>query len=404
MKDSRESARTAAVCSFIGHREIFDADIESKLQLAVNTLVKEYESVEFMIYPRDRFYHFCLLAALRVRTFYPGKVAIVIVLPIGEENYLKIPSCVADKTISLCFGAARKENPSLPVKKTLRWLYENSTHLITYNYEKLFDSDCVLPKKTAPPEIISLISSETEAAILKVVPRLKEKEQIVFNIINEGGTLKNAGMALGVSQERARQHLIAGQKTIKMYLRQRRTEAGFVEPGWQKRTCGLFALGEPMHDTLTKFKDIIRFLDLIYDALDIYVEFAYAASCFSSALANHSPPPYYLICRKPHITAMASRRAWPEDDDSLDMIPARLCPPCHAVGYVSRVDSMDCGEIFDVIADMIERMDFCLCDLSSTPFAEKIREYAARTQRTVLLDMSRRDAKVDEQCNNCDSK
>ena len=395
MKDSREPTKPAAVCSFIGHRDIYDADIESRLQAAVDTLVKEYESIEFMIYPRDRFYHFCLLTVLRARTFNPEKVTIAIVLPISDEKYLKIPSCVADKTISLCFGAAKKENPSLPVKKTLRWLYENSTHLITYNYKKLFDSDCVLSKRGGPPKMISLTSSETAAAILKAVPCLKEKEQVVFNVINEGGTLKNAGAALGVSHERARQRLMDGQRTIKTCLRQRCIGAGFADPGWQKRTCGLFALGEPMHNALTKFNDIMQFLGLTYDVFDIYIEFAYASSCFSSALSNASPSSYYLIYRKPHITALASRRAWPEDGDSLDKIPAQFCPPCHAVGYVSRVDFMDCEEGFDVIADMLERMDFCLCDLSSTPFAEKIKEYAARVRRTVLLDISGHDAKAD---------
>ena len=44
MKDSREPTKPAAVCSFIGHRDIYDADIESRLQAAVDTLVKEYLS------------------------------------------------------------------------------------------------------------------------------------------------------------------------------------------------------------------------------------------------------------------------------------------------------------------------------------------------------------------------
>ena len=42
-----------------------------------------------------------------------------------------------------------------------------------------------------------------------------------------------------------------------------------------------------------------------------------------------------------------------------------------------------------MIADMIERLDFCVCNLSATPYAEKIREYAAQTKRGVLLDISR---------------
>lgn len=101
-----------AVCSFIGHREIFDADIESKLQTAVDTLVKEYESIEFMIYPRDRFYHFCLLAVLRARTFNPEKVTIAIVLPISDEKHLKIPSSLAGFCVTL-WKSCLSMNPGL---------------------------------------------------------------------------------------------------------------------------------------------------------------------------------------------------------------------------------------------------------------------------------------------------
>ena len=90
-----------------------------------------------------------------------------------------------------------------------------------------------------------------------------------------------------------------------------------------------------------------------------------------------------------HITALVGGGALSEDADELDTIKAALCPPCHAVGYVSSIDSENSADDFEVIADIIERADFCICNLSATPYAEKIREYAAQTKRAVLLDISR---------------
>ena len=52
--------------------------------------------------------------------------------------------------------------------------------------------------------------------------------------------------------------------------------------------------------------------------------------------------------------------------------------------------------IFDVIINMLEQTDFCICDLSATPHAEKIQKYASQVKRTVLLDLSRTDAEVDK--------
>ena len=57
-----------AVCSFLGHRHIYGHDVQLRLQAAVNHLVEENDSVEFLLYlwkSTEPFYALCLLAALR---------------------------------------------------------------------------------------------------------------------------------------------------------------------------------------------------------------------------------------------------------------------------------------------------------------------------------------------------
>ena len=51
-----------AVCSFLGHRHIYGHDVQLRLQAAVNHLVEENDSVEFLLYlwkSTEPFYALC---------------------------------------------------------------------------------------------------------------------------------------------------------------------------------------------------------------------------------------------------------------------------------------------------------------------------------------------------------
>ena len=124
-----------------------------------------------------------------------------------------------------------------------------------------------------------------------------------------------------------------------------------------------------------------------YNATDIFIEQSYASSGFLFVLENLH---ISLMLRQwsntaIHITALMENDSLSGNYDDRATVEAALCPPCHAVGYVNRADS---GGDFNVIADMIERMDFCVCNLSATPYGERIKQYAAQTGRTALLDIS----------------
>ena len=124
-----------------------------------------------------------------------------------------------------------------------------------------------------------------------------------------------------------------------------------------------------------------------YIATDIFIEQSYVSSGFLFVLENLHIS--LMLCQWSntaiHITVLMDNDSLSGDCDDMAVMEAALCPPCHAVGYVNRVDSRD---DFNVIADMIERMDFCVCNLSATPYGEKIKQYAAQTGRTVLLDIN----------------
>lgn len=152
------------VCSFLGHRKVYDVNIDDALQEAAHQVVEEHGTVEFLIYQCGNFYSRRLLAALRERTRCPEKVTITLVL---HEDYFKarekyvwrleerIPFCIVDKVITPPLETASSRDNTMPYKRMLRWLLENSTCLISCLYQELYEResrlfDCVKNRPILP--------------------------------------------------------------------------------------------------------------------------------------------------------------------------------------------------------------------------------------------------------------
>ena len=352
---------------------MYDVDIESRLQAVVDQIVTEHETVEFLIYPLDTFYYLCLSAVLRAKMCYPHKVTITLVVQ-HNSYFARVPACMIDQTVTLRFATVKTNDISISHNRRLKWLVQKSTHLVRYIYERLYDADCHLPKRSDALEIIGLENPETENAIEKATSLLSEKEQIIYQRMNEGCTMKEAGRALGVGQEWARQQLQHGCRRIRKQLHQRYHRMLGIGARKKKRTCGLFVLGEATRESLERFKKILEFLVSTYNVRDIYIEHSYIKSDFAVVVSD----PHLAL----HITAVMSGKL-------LADVEKLLCSPCHTVSVVSYTDIGHLPEGFDVISDILEQTDFCLCDLSATPHMEEIRRCAAQTKKAVLLDMSR---------------
>lgn len=108
MSEQKEEKQPIAVCSFIGHEQVYDTDLEYRLQAVVEQIIERHEAVEFLIYPRGKFYYLCMLAALRARTCFPKKVTITLILPENNAKNTKVPSFVPDKVVILQFSPSKK--------------------------------------------------------------------------------------------------------------------------------------------------------------------------------------------------------------------------------------------------------------------------------------------------------
>lgn len=97
-----------AVCSFLGHRHIYGHDVQLRLQAAVNHLVEENDSVEFLLYlwkSTEPFYALCLLAALRAKQCAPQKVTLTLGVPSqGQLRILRTGRCCEGSTCQFLYA------------------------------------------------------------------------------------------------------------------------------------------------------------------------------------------------------------------------------------------------------------------------------------------------------------
>ena len=389
-----------AVCAFLGHEDVYDPDIETRLQAAVDRIAAENETVEFLLNYEGRFFYYCLLAVLRARTRHPQTVTITVAYRKAYyEHYIKgrEGSVLHDIVDKITAFDTETKNVSYIVfqRKMLQWLIHQSTHLIMYVYEKFREKenqalDCVRAKAIAGSlTVIDISAHETEQAIMDSVPLLTEQEQTAFHKTNEGCTLKEIGKILGISGERTRHILHHGCRTIMNHLRQSCYQIQKEKRDQKPRICGIFSLEKPTFESLVQFESIIQFLASMYNVKHFCVEHR----------LTHSGYIYPLICqnsslRSIHVTAVTNEGLLNKNELTPDNMIPYFCPPCNAVKCVNSAEPGDNDGVLTVLTDIMDNCDFCICDLSTTPNAEVIENYSRLLGGPILFDIRKNDVGI----------
>ena len=377
-----------AVCSFLGHNGgydkegIYDVDIQDRLRAAVDRVVNKNNTVEFLMYQRGPFFDRCLLAVLEAKTRYPGKVTVSVVVDGETKIGHDYPPCIVDKMVPLPLALPVGNNVAQSYKSAVRFLIQQSTHLISCLYEPLLDTENLLlysARRKKDLEIIDISNEQTVEAILEFATQLPDKEQLVFQKLNGGCTLKEAGALLGVGPERVRQIKVAAFHKLRKALEHRYYWAE-KERNPPALTCCIVSTGTATYERLRMFEKLLRFIMERYGIIQFYI----------TGDLCHSPYLYVLResyqasirCQKPRITAVVTDSMCPESEDELAM----FCPPCDAVERIGLSSAADAAS-FDVLSHMIARSDFCICDLSEFPLAYKILEEISCTKQKVLVNI-----------------
>lgn len=380
-----------AICSFLGDdSRIYDVDICCRVQTAVDQLIAENEEVNFLIHLHGGFYDCCLRAVLNAKARQPQNVTITLIL--NEECYQEyvekesaiLPYCMFDKVIVPPISPRGKAGQEAPISslRLMRWMILNSTHLISGLYEAFFETEnrfLELARRTLTLKIISLTNPETEEAIIENISLLPDRKREIYQNQIAKHDLEETAKALGITKNRAIQILHDGRRILHKNMVRRYYQMIRQLGRGQKLSCSVFAFGKPTYEALCRMEYIVSALNSFFNVQRFYIEQAQTHIAFTYVLKRLSLDPSKLF-----LTGVTDK----EIDLESENAASNYCDPCNAVIRVTR-DQCANEDNLGIIASMIELSDFCICDLSSTPLADEIREYAACEGGTVLLDTSK---------------
>ncbi len=334
-----------AVCTFLGHNQIYDTEIDFMLQSGIDRIVTENEKTDFLIFLHNSFYSKCFLAVLKARAKYPEKVTLTLVIP--EEDYRKnqtgdIPRYLIDRIIY----PKQKDLNSSDYKNVIRWLIRQSTHLISCLYRTFYEQgnhilDYAQNKEDL--QIIDIANADTAQAILDRTPKMNDRERLIFERLNDGNSPKEVAEAIGISRNRLAQVLNHGCRTLRQSMHSRYVYLSAECREQRKSVCSIFSAGTVTYESLNTFEYIVSFLLSRCGVTHFEIAAGDQHSGFMYVLKKHMEPDR-IFCS---------------------------------------TEAIQTG----INTDAIDRSDFCVCNLSGSPSAKEISEYILQTKHTVLVDM-----------------
>lgn len=381
-----------AVCSFLGHQyHVYDRDIMLRLAGAAEKVVQENDKVDFLLSlsPGLSLSTSYLKTSLEMRTRYPSKVTVTILLR-GQEEYERfrlqkhIPLCMVDRVVMAPLSVSKEDDASLELPS--RWIIQQSTHLISYLYERFYETmnwELYYARKQPGLQVIDITSKETAQRIEDTIRTMPERPQLIFQKLGEGCTLKEIGCLLGlVGSERVRQIRAKASREISKAIIAD-GDISSAPKGRRPSVCGIFALGDCNSDlsyqTGLAFEYTIEYLKDRFGITQFKISEGYGSSEFM-----------YILQRLQKRVDMANMQITVVTTGDLDSDPADV-----SVSY--RVENIDTtfsrGEpALEVIQHLLKQADFCICNLASSSLADDVRRYASQMAGAILLDIGEQRA------------
>lgn len=124
------------VCTFAGHREVYQANIANRLDEAIEQIIKTDDSVRFLVGGMGDFDGMCSSAVRRAKKKYPAKqISLELVLPYLtqelNENKSYYETSYDDIIVPIELAGVHYKSA---ITKRNRWMVEKSNYLIAFVY------------------------------------------------------------------------------------------------------------------------------------------------------------------------------------------------------------------------------------------------------------------------------
>ena len=210
-------------CTFYGLRSQYDSDLRDRMREAIQGVVEENDSIEFLVFTQATTHQLFMLEVGKLKAKYPDK-SIRILKVIDPEDYPEgveklrsfyesigslnnIPDTTFDGITfaSEYTGKADKESPSymmLRVHSIQRWIFSQCDLIFTYDYLAFADTESheiAKLSRNKKKTVISLASEKTEKRIMELAQGLDEKQRDILNRVWAGASYAQIGIKYGVS-------------------------------------------------------------------------------------------------------------------------------------------------------------------------------------------------------------
>lgn len=124
------------VCTFAGHREVFQANIADKLDEAIAQIIEADDSFRFLVGEMGDFDGMCSSAVRRAKRIYPDKqISLELILPYLtqelNENKIYYETSYDDVIVPIELSGVHYKSA---ITKRNRWMIEKSDYLIAFVY------------------------------------------------------------------------------------------------------------------------------------------------------------------------------------------------------------------------------------------------------------------------------
>lgn len=365
-----------AVCSFFGQAKVYDPDLKKHLSQELYALAEEHDAVEFLFHGQSSFAVQCFTAALMTKQHFPDKKITLSIVQTKEEQTL-LSAQQARKNYDILYHFAdRFFTPSIPRTNHLRtnrrrlsrWIMQQSTHLIYYLYRELdeiSDAEYQAIKRT-DAVLLDVTCAETSNFLSEKIQHLPPQDQTILQKRLSGEGKKQIGAQLGLSTSLVNRAFFRSSVSLRKSLcerlcaqRQKNASRGPV--------CSIFSIGPVTYESLCLFHLAISFLVRRCSVSKFLVAAEYCDSAYM----------YLLKQNDSEITVLPSKPGWSGPSPSLFPLP-----------YQTGVwEESHAADSFHLAKTFLDQSDFCICDLSQNPQAERIKNYLTKMDDIMVLDL-----------------
>lgn len=371
-------ASKKAICSFLGQSGVFDTDLKHRLSRELFALAEQHEAVEFLFHNQADFLEQCFVAALMTKQHFPEKEITLTLVQSNEERKLFLTQMNQRTDNIFRYFIDRCLIPQIPyTDKPLtnynwvsRWVIQQSTHVVCLLYREM---DEISPKryrtaKRAGCTFLDVSSKETAAYLTDRVCCLPEQDRTILQKRISGEKKTQIGAQLGLGVQAVNRSLSRSTVSLRKSL-QRRVRAQREEDVSCHPVCGIFSKGEANYETLRLFRLAVSFLVRNYSIS----RFLVAAECYDSEYMH------ILDCCAEHAEiTIAAASEWTEPSPSFFPRPYQ---------NVEILEDPGTADPLWFTKALLERTDFCICNLAQHPHAEQIRSYLTQIDDIMVLDL-----------------